>query len=503
VAPTTATSPIIAPKRGPSSPFTARNPRTYTRAGLRRLGGTGWTVVGLTAAAALLRFATLDLQSFGDPETYTVLLVRMGFADMLDAIPRLEGTPPLYYVLAYGWSELFGTGEVGLRSFSALVSTAVVPVTFLAARQVAAGRAALLAAGLVTVNPLLVWFAQEARAYSLLVLLSTAALLFFLRRDLVAWSVASALGIATHYFAALLFVPQAIWLLVSSRARRPVVLAAAAPVVVGAALAPLALRQTEQAGGDETEIASLGLRLARLPKQFLVGFEVPGELWLSAVAALAALAGLVLAALRPDAERRLLAPVAIVGGAGLLLMLALAAAGSDYVLSRYLVLLVPLFAVVAAAGFAASRAGLAAAVVLVGVSLASVALVALDPGAQRPDYRGALEDLGPPPGGRAVAVTTIGAHHEVYLPGATAIRGDGARVREVVVVGLRAVGGESRERPRPATYLVPPGFRLVESIRTDSYVRLRYRSPRPRLVSPLPLLDPPPEADASVLLVQR
>jgi hypothetical protein len=503
VATTTATSPIIAPKRGPSSPFTARNPRTYTRAGLRSRGGTTWTVVALTAVAAFLRFATLDLQSFSDAETYTVLLVRMELADMLDAIPRLEGTPPLYYVLLYGWSELFGTGEVGLRSLSVLVSTAVVPLTFLAARQVTTNRAALVAAGVVAVNPLLVWFGQEARAYSLLVLLSTAALLFFLRRRLVAWSVASALGIATHYFAVLLFLPQALWLIVTSRPRRPTLVASAAPIAVGIALAPLALRQTEQAGGDETEIASLGLRLARIPKQFLVGFEVPAEVPLTAIGALAALIGVVLAARRPDAELRRLAPVAIVGGAGLLLMLAMAAAGSDYVLSRYLVLLVPVFAIVAAAGFTASRAGIAAAVALVAVSLTAVALVAVDPGAQRPDYRGALEALGPARGGRAVAVTTIGAHHEIYLPGARALPKDGIRVREMVVVGLRAVGGESRERPRPAIHLVPRGFRPVESVRTDSYVRLRYRSSQPRLLSPLVLLEPHPEADASAILVQR
>jgi hypothetical protein len=184
-------------------------------------------------------------------------------------------------------------------------------------------------------------------------------------------------------------------------------------------------------------------------------------------------------------------------------MLALAAAGSDYVLSRYLVLLVPLFAIVAATGFAASRAGLVAAAVLALVSLTAVVLVAVDPGAQRPDYRGALADLGPPRGGRAVAVTTIGAHTEIYLPGARAMPKDGSRVREMVVAGLRAIGGESRERPRPATYLVPRGFRLVDSVRTDSYVRLRYRSPRPALVSALPLLEPHPEADSSVLLVQR
>ena len=49
---------------------------------------------------------------------------------MLDAIPESEATPYLYYVLAWPWARLFGFGEVGLRSLSALVGAAIVPVAY-------------------------------------------------------------------------------------------------------------------------------------------------------------------------------------------------------------------------------------------------------------------------------------------------------------------------------------------------------------------------------------
>ena len=49
---------------------------------------------------------------------------------MLRPIPTTESTPPLYYVLARGWAVVFGTGEVGLRSLSALLGTLTIPVVY-------------------------------------------------------------------------------------------------------------------------------------------------------------------------------------------------------------------------------------------------------------------------------------------------------------------------------------------------------------------------------------
>ena len=57
---------------------------------------------------------------------------------MLRSVRVSESNPPLYYVLAWGWAKAFGTGEAGLRSLSALLGAATVPVGFLIGRQLAA-----------------------------------------------------------------------------------------------------------------------------------------------------------------------------------------------------------------------------------------------------------------------------------------------------------------------------------------------------------------------------
>jgi mannosyltransferase len=84
----------------------------------------GLVLAALTVLAALLRFPTLDTQSFWFDEAVTVTLVRDSLSGMLGALPDLESTPPLYYVLAWLWARAFGTGEIGLRSLSALLGTA-------------------------------------------------------------------------------------------------------------------------------------------------------------------------------------------------------------------------------------------------------------------------------------------------------------------------------------------------------------------------------------------
>ena len=221
-----------------------------------------WIVSGLTTLGALVRFAALDRQSFWLDELVTVSLLRQPFGDMLAAIPDSEATPYLYYVLAWPWARLAGFGEVGLRSLSALVGAAIVPVAYGAGSALVSRRVGVIAAALVSVNPFLVWYAQEARAYSLFALLAACTVLFFGRVlrggdgwDLVGWALAASLALATHYFAFFLVLPEAVWLLVRSGSRRLAALAVALPAAVGLAQLPLLLDQ--RGAGEAVTDASL------------------------------------------------------------------------------------------------------------------------------------------------------------------------------------------------------------------------------------------------------
>ena len=266
-----------------------------------------------------LRFATLDRQSFWLDELVTVSLLRLDFDDLLRTIPESEATPYLYYVLAWPWTRLFGFDEVGLRSLSALAGAAIVPVAYGAGAVLVSRRTGLVAAALVSVHPFLVWYSQEARAYGLFALLAAVSVLFFgqaLRAGgrwaFVGWAVASSLALATHYFAVFLIVPEAVWLLLRSPARRPALLATVLPSVVLLVHLPLALDQ--RGAGEAVTEASLVSRVAGIPKGLTVGYSFPAEIVGSVLAGALLVVGLVLLLVRtpPELRRRALVP----GGLG-------------------------------------------------------------------------------------------------------------------------------------------------------------------------------------------
>ncbi|MDH4176894.1 MAG: glycosyltransferase family 39 protein, partial [Thermoleophilia bacterium] len=230
----------------------------------RVAGSATWALLGLTGIAAVLRFIGLG-QSFTYDEVFTVEIIRSSFVGMLNAIPDSESTPPLFYVLAWSWAKVAGTDEVGLRALSATLGTALVPVAYAAGRSLVTPRVGLVTAAFVAVSPMLVWYAHEARAYTLFALFGTAAIAAFgesLRRPdddtlLFAWGVLSALALATHYFAVFGILPQALWLLYAHPRRSGVVRAHGPLLVVGVILAPLAIYQAR--GGYAQWISSQSL----------------------------------------------------------------------------------------------------------------------------------------------------------------------------------------------------------------------------------------------------
>jgi 4-amino-4-deoxy-L-arabinose transferase-like glycosyltransferase len=435
-------------------------------------------------AAAALRFTRIGHQSFWLDESYTVDLVQRPFGDMLSGVASDESTPPLYYIVAWLWEKLFGHGEAGLRSLSALFGTLAVPAAWAAAREwfgpARAPRAGLIAAALVAFNPFFVWYSQEARSYSLLVLMAALTLLFLARRSYGWWALTAAVALLTHYFAAFLLVPEAIWLLWSQR-ERAAWLATGAVAAVGVALIPLALHQRDL--GHTTFIADLSFRsrVGDLPKKLVTGeLGTPTPL-IGPLAGLIAVAAIAYALVRLP-RTRVLAAIAVFAG---LTPLVLAIFGADYVLPRNLIAVyVPVILVVAAG--LAGRLGLAGAAVICAVALAVNLEVATDVKLQRDDWRGAARALGPASETRVVVVDPPYDKKplRLYAGSLPPLPAQGADVREVVAIEYG--------RP-PKDPAAPSGFPQVAGrVRTPSYVLVRYRSPVPRHFAGVALIQKGP-----------
>jgi len=460
-----------------------------------------WLLLGVTALGAVLRFATLGAQSYHHDEIVTASRVlRVGFGHAMDAVGFSESAPPLYYALAWIWTQVAGTGEWGLRSLSAVAGVATIPVAFFIGRELRGERVGLLAAALVAVNPMLLWYSQEARAYSLLCLFCALSLLYCVRamqregegkRDSVLWGVFSALALATHYFALFPLIAEVVLLW---RRRGRAILPGL--WIVGAAaalLAPLAYRQMSYGHAEWIGKFSLGHRLGEVAISFTVGeigdvigrVEQPGPALVPLALVLAAFA---LLALRGSREERGAAVIPLAVGAAAIfipLLLAIGPGGKDFILARNLLpALVPLLCAVAVALAVrrARRTGGAIAALLLVYSLGFCILATASPDLQKPDWKAVADRLGEPEAPRATVTWVIGlAPLRYYLedgatqgkPSEGAIQlkpseGYGWLVRDVNFVSLGSA-------PPPPRRLLGPGFRETGYERVGELYIRRYR----------------------------
>ena len=455
-----------------------------------------WILAGLTVLGAALRFATLGAQSYHHDEIVTASRVlRVGFGHAMDAVGFSESAPPLYYAVAWVWTQVTGTGPVGLRSLSALCGVLLIPVAYLIGRELRGRRAGLLAAALVAVNPMFLWYSQEARAYAMLALFCGLSLLYCVRalrggrpRDLTLWGVFSALALATHYFAVFPLAAE-IALLLRRRGRA----AWRGLWVIGVAvlaLAPLAIHQMSYGHAEWIGKFSLGHRVWETAATFVSGEtgdiigqpERPGFAFVPLALVLAAFA--LLAWRGSRAERRAAAVPLSVAAVGVLVPLALAifSTSKDYVLARNLLpALLPFLLVVAIAltSVDARRLGSVIAAGLLVYSLGFCIWASAAADLQRPDWSAVADRLGEPEAPRATVLWVLGEAPLRYYLSSGAIQlkaaeGYGWLVHEVDFVSQGSA-------PPPPRRMLGPGFRRVGAEAVGPLHIQRYRLPGPEL----------------------
>jgi hypothetical protein len=432
-----------------------------------------------------LRVLGLPGQSFWVDEVYTLGTIDGTLDDVLPAVRASESTPPVYYWAAWVWGRALGTSDFTVRGLSLLFGLATIPVVFALGRSMAGEVAGLAAAALVAVNPFLVWYSQEARAYALFTLLSLLSVLAFSRAlDRpgagwpLAWSAISALALATHYFASALVWPEAVWLAMRRR-DWPTVLAIAVVFVVQIALLPLASDQRHNSSFIGS--MSFGPRLANAPKQFLLGqyaseIDVPFIVGLTAALGLATLAYILLsrAARRAAAMPILLATIVVA------VPVALAAMGADRFSGRNVIVALALALVGVGVGLTAAGGTLAwslLAALLVCFSGVSVA-VGLAPALQRDDW--------------AAVARLVRAHHATLVVvepgvGERALRRYAPELHPVPEpsVPVRRIAYARVKRPVEHSSVKVPGFAASSRSQLPSAEILYLDSPHARRLTPL------------------
>lgn len=167
-----------------TSPTTSSAPSPVRQ---RAAAALAWiTGPGAPLAVGLLLLWSIFLRTrnlsapFWIDEGISVGVANYPFLDIPGAL-RLDGNPPVYYLLLHGWLRLFGDSESAAHALSATFAVATVPVSYLLAKRPFGRPAAIAAAAVAATLPYLTYFGQETRMYALVAFLSLLVAGFHLR----------------------------------------------------------------------------------------------------------------------------------------------------------------------------------------------------------------------------------------------------------------------------------------------------------------------------------
>jgi mannosyltransferase len=185
--------------------------------------------VGVLILAAWLRLHALTARSFWFDEGISVGIARLDWTGFAKLLWHRESNMALYYLLLRVWM-VAGYSEFWIRTFSVVCGVAGVAAIYAVGCRMFNRSVGTMAALLLAMNAFHVKYSQEARSYTLLVLLVTLSSLLLVaavddathaRRHWVAYAIISALAVYTHIFAVLVIAAHGVSLLALPRAAAP------------------------------------------------------------------------------------------------------------------------------------------------------------------------------------------------------------------------------------------------------------------------------------------
>jgi 4-amino-4-deoxy-L-arabinose transferase-like glycosyltransferase len=194
---------------------------------------------------------------------------------------NLQG--PLHAALLHLWCGLFGWGELAVRLPQAITSAAAIPLLFLVARPLFGDRRALAAALLLAVNPFHIWYAQEVRNYSLVMLFAVLGLGAIRRLDLAPESRRGIVGLAGVWIGGVLsnlsfsfhIAASGLWGFLRFRTRRTALVS----LGLAAAITLLACLPWIVQFYERRVVASHLLRLGAVPVSEKIRGETTAPIW--------------------------------------------------------------------------------------------------------------------------------------------------------------------------------------------------------------------------------
>src|SRR3990167_7989306 len=148
---------------------------------------------------------TFLTQSFWRDEAFSFFLAKKNVVEIISLSLR-DFNPPLYYLLLHFWLKIFGSSEISLRSFSFIFYWLTIFVAILFLTEIFKINLRknslffIFYLLLFIVNPILSYYAFEARNYALFAFFATLSYYSFYKKSYKIYLFSTVLGLFTHYF---------------------------------------------------------------------------------------------------------------------------------------------------------------------------------------------------------------------------------------------------------------------------------------------------------------
>lgn len=150
-------------------------------------------------------------QSFWRDEAFSYFMAKKSIVEIFFLTAK-DFNPPLYYFILHFWMKVFGGSEIALRSLSIIFFWATIYVAFLFLNDIfkMKQKKAFFYLLFFIINPFLLYYAFEARMYSMLAFFATLSFYYFFKKNYKLYTFFTIFGLFTHYF--MIFVIAGQWL---------------------------------------------------------------------------------------------------------------------------------------------------------------------------------------------------------------------------------------------------------------------------------------------------
>jgi len=157
-------------------------------------------------------------QSFWRDEAFSYFMAKKNIIEIIFLTAK-DFNPPLYYFLLHFWMKVFGSSEIALRSLSIIFYWGTIYVAFLFLNEVFKMKEKKASYYLILFifNPLLLYYAFEARMYSMFAFLAALSYYAFYKKNVRLYLIATVMGLFTHYFMILVVLSQLLFLIINKK----------------------------------------------------------------------------------------------------------------------------------------------------------------------------------------------------------------------------------------------------------------------------------------------